>query len=101
MILDLDPSNRIVGTEYAWELQRRYVSAGKSTWRAYRWFPSLTLALQDAAHRKIRTADVQGVAEAIKRVDSVVQRFERLIDEPLERLAQQAARLEHKLRVVK
>ncbi len=79
MRINLSDDRRIVGTKYAWELQRRRTVKGEDCWRAYKWFPSFARAVQEAVHTEIRTHPANDLAEAIQAVDSVVQRYAQLI----------------------
>ncbi len=79
MRINLSEDRRIVGTKYAWELQRRRTVKGEDHWRAYKWFPSFGSAVQEAVHAEIRGHPAKDLAEAIKAVDSVVQRYANLI----------------------
>ncbi len=79
MKIDLSENHRIVGTKYAWELQRRRTVKGEDCWRAYKWFRSFAMAVQEAVHAEIRTHPANDLAEAIEAVDSIVQRYANLI----------------------
>ncbi len=79
MRINLSEDRRIVGTKYAWELQRRRVVKGEEQWRAFKWFPSFALGVQEAVHSEIRTHPANDLAEAIKAVDTIVQRYANLI----------------------
>ena len=79
MKIDLSEDRRIVGTKFAWELQRLKVVKGEQQWRAYKWFRSFALAVQDAAHADIRQHPASTLADAIEAVDLLVQRYARLI----------------------
>ncbi len=79
MKVKLSDDLRIVGTKYAWELQRRRTVKGQDCWRAFKWFPSFAMAVQEAVHAEIRQHPANDLAEAIKAVDSIVQRYANLI----------------------
>ena len=79
MKIDLSEDLRVVGTKYAWELQRRRTVKGEDRWRAYKYFQSFGRAVQEAVHAEIRTHPAKDLAEAIRAVDSIVQRYARLI----------------------
>ncbi len=79
MRIDLSEDRRIVGTQYAWKLQRRRVVKGKEQWRAFKWFPSFAMAVQEAVHAEIRQHPATTLVEAIKAVDTIVQRYANLI----------------------
>ncbi len=79
MKIKLSDDRRIVGTQYAWELQRRRTVKGEDCWRAYKWFRSFAMAVQEAVHAEISEHPANDLAEAIEAVDSVVQRYAQLI----------------------
>ncbi len=79
MQIKLSNDIRIVGTKYAWELQRRRTVKGEDCWRAYKWFRSFAMAVQEAVHSEIREHPANDLAEAIKAVDTIVQRYAQLI----------------------
>jgi hypothetical protein len=83
MIIQLTPDRRIFGGERAWELQHLKISQARSEWRPYKWFPTLDMALREAAHAEIRTAPVEGLRAALATVNSVVARYKRLVDDAL------------------
>ncbi len=84
MKIKISDDRRIVGAQYAWELQRRRTVKGEDCWRAYKWFPSFALGVQEAVHSEIRQHPATTLVEAIKAVDSVVQRYANLIPCELE-----------------
>ena len=79
MQIDLSDDLRIVGTKHAWELQRRRMVKGEDRWRAFKWFPTFGSAVQRAVHDEIRQHPATTLVEAIEAVDSIVQRYARLI----------------------
>ena len=79
MKIKLSDDRRIVGTKYAWELQRCRVVKGEEQWRAFKWFPSFAMAVQEAVHAEIRTHPAKDLAEAIRAVDTIVHRYAQLI----------------------
>ena len=79
MRINLSENRRIVGTKYAWELQRRRAVKGQDCWRAYKSFPSFAMAVQEAVHAEIKTHPANDLAEAIQAVDTIVQRYANLI----------------------
>lgn len=76
MIIQLDPKTRIVGTKWAWELQKSRKRNGIQTWQSYRWFNSFGKALEDVVHREIRLHPANTISDAIEAVASLVQRYE-------------------------
>ena len=79
MRINLSETRRIVGTKYAWELQRRKVVKGEDRWRAYKYFQSFGRAVQEAVHAEIRTHPANDLTEAIQAVDTIVHRYANLI----------------------
>lgn len=79
MIIQLDPRTRIVGTKWAWELQKPHLRNDEQSWEPYRWFNSFGRALEDAVHSDIRLHPATNLSDAIEAVSSLVQRYEKLI----------------------
>ena len=79
MRVNVSDGLRIVGTKYAWELQRRRTVKGEDCWRAYKWFHTFGRAVQEAVHAEIRTHPANDLAEAIQAVDTIVHRYANLI----------------------
>jgi len=79
MRINLSEDRRVVGTKYAWELQRRRTVKGQDCWRAYKWFRTFGSAVQEAVHAEIRQHPATTLVEAIKAVDTIVQRYANLI----------------------
>ena len=79
MIVQIDPNTRIKGTKRAWELQRTRMRKGELTWEPYKWFKSFGSALDEAVHRDIRLHPASTLAESIRAVSHVVQRYTELI----------------------
>ena len=79
MIIPLDDKTRIVGTKWAWELQKPHLRNGEQSWEPYRWFNSFGRAVEDAVHSEIRLHPAANLSEAIEAVSSLVQRYEKLI----------------------
>jgi len=96
VIINLSSDSRIFGGERAWELQRLRISKSKSEWRAYKWFHSLSAAVQEAASHETRTDPAEGLVEALDAVRRVTERYDALIDDASREIANRAQR---KLRV--
>ncbi len=79
MKIKLSDDLRIVGTKYAWELQRRRTVKDQDCWRAFKWFPSFAMAVQEAVHAEIRQHPATTLVDAIEAVDTIVQRYAQLI----------------------
>ena len=79
MIIQLDDDSRIVGTERAWQLQRRQNYKGGKRWQPYKWFTTFGQTLEEAVHREIRTHPASTLSDAIEAVSVIVRRYEELI----------------------
>ena len=79
MIIQIDPSKRIVGSERAWELQRQRSRNGKTAWEPYKWFVTFRHALEEAVQRDIRLHPATSLSEAIEAVSDVIRKYEKLI----------------------
>ena len=90
MIIHLRSDRRIVGTDRAWELQRVRVSKGKTEWRPFKYFHSLSAAVQEAAACEIRTAPANGLVEALDAVRRISERYGNLIDDASRAIADRA-----------
>jgi hypothetical protein len=90
MILNISPDRRIYGGEYQWEVQKLHIVKGQRRWRSYLYFPDVRSAVQWLARDEIRTADVEGLAQAIETAERVAAKFAALIDGPVEKLAERA-----------
>ena len=97
VIINLSSDTRIFGGERAWELQRFRISKGKSEWRSYKWFHSLSAAVREAASHEIRTDPAEGLNEALDAVCRVTERYDNLVDQASRQIAERA---ERKLRAV-
>ena len=97
VIIQLDLTHRINGGDYAWELQRLRGSESNPRWRSYKWFKSFGSAVQEAALAEIRLDPASSLSEALDAIDRVVHKYERLIDNAVERVADRA---DTKLRAV-
>lgn len=84
MIIQLDSKSRIVGTDHAWELQRRRNYKGSTKWEPYKWFTTFRSALEEAVQREIRTHPANGLSEAIQAADQIAARYSKLLDDALE-----------------
>ncbi len=87
MIIQLDSIHRIKGGDFAWELQRLRGSEGSPRWRSYKWFDSFGSAVQEAALAEIRSDPASSLSEALNAVRRVTHKYERLIDNAVERVA--------------
>ena len=66
---------RINGTERAWQVERAKVVKGRLRWEPTNWFSTLPAAIHFLAERDIRTAPIEGVAEAIEFAKSVAASY--------------------------
>ncbi len=79
MIIPIDEKIRIVGTEHAWQLERKRNYKGGKKWEPFKYYPSFRQAVAGAVHRDIRIHPAHGLSEAILAVADVVQKYEQLI----------------------
>ena len=79
MIIPIDEKTRIVGTEHAWQLERKRNYKGGKKWEPFKYYPSFRQALADVVHREIRLHPARTLADAIDGVADVVQKYEQLI----------------------
>ncbi len=79
MKIKISDDRRIVGAQYAWELQHRGTVKGEDRWRAYKWFHTFGRAVQEAVHAEIREHPAHDLIAAISAVDTIVQRYAQLI----------------------
>ncbi len=79
MRINLSDDLRIVGKKHAWELQRLRIVKGEGSWRAYKWFRTFAMAVQEAVHAEVRQHPATTVVDAINAVDTIVQRYANLI----------------------
>lgn len=84
MIIQISPTERIVGTEHAWELQRVRNYKGSQKWEPCKWYRSFRQALEEAVQREIRLHPAVDLSEAIEAVSDVVQRFNQFIPDEFE-----------------
>ena len=84
MIIQISPTERIVGKENAWELQRLRNYKGSQKWEPCKWYRSFRQALEEAVHREIRLHPAVDLSEAIEAVSEVVHRFNQLLPDGYE-----------------
>ena len=84
MIITLDDKIRIRGTAECWQLEKAVKRRGEREWKAFKYFNSLSGAVGEACRRDIRLHPANGLAEAIKAVDHVAARYNKLLDDALE-----------------
>ena len=65
MIIPLDHSLRIRGTEQCWQLEKLKAVKGQDEWRAFKFFSSMDSALHEAAQRELRLFPSNTLSEAL------------------------------------
>ena len=81
MIIPLDETLRIRGTENCWQLEKLTKAKGKTTWRPFKYFTTLTTALHEAAQRKLRVYPTQTLTEAFDACRRVTHKYARIFDD--------------------
>ncbi len=81
MIIDLDPTHRIKGTESCWQLEKLAKVKDEMQWKAYKWFTSMNSALHSAAQRELRTDPAHGIAEAFAAIRRLKEKYAAIFDD--------------------
>ena len=84
MIIPIDKEIRIRGTEHCWQLEKRRQRNGKDEWQAYKYFQNVRDAVGAAWRREIRLHPSTGLSDAIEAVDTITQRYSKLLDKALD-----------------
>ena len=84
MIIPLDDKMRIRGTEHCWQLERAIVRKGKRDWAAFKYFSDLGKAVSEACGREIRLHPAATLTDAIKAIDKIATRYNKLLDDALD-----------------
>ncbi len=79
MIIAIDETKRIAGTERSWQLQRLRTRKGEPHWEPYKWCNSFCTALEEAVHGDVRLHPAHTLADAINAVSGIIRRYEELI----------------------
>ena len=81
MIIELSDKLRIRGTEHCWQLEMLKKAKGKATWRPFKYFPTLTTALHEAAQRELRLFSTNSLSEALAACREVTDKYAKVFDE--------------------
>ncbi len=81
MIIPLDETLRIRGTEHCWQLERLSIVKDKPGWKPYKYFTTVDSALHSAAQRELRVYPTQTVAEAFDACVRVTHKYAQIFDE--------------------
>ncbi len=84
MIIPINEEIRIRGTAECWQLEKAVKRKGEREWKAFKYFNSLSGAVGEACGREIRLHPATGLTDAIKAVDQIAARYNRLLDDALE-----------------
>ncbi len=83
MIIPIDKKIRIRGTADCWQLEKAVNRKDKREWQAYKYFPTFMGAIGEACSGEIRLHPANSLAEAIKAVDQITARYNKLLDDAL------------------
>lgn len=82
MIVNIDDITRIVGTELSWDLQVLHTPGKDSksvpSWKAKKYFTSLSQALSGACEREIRLAPADTLEGCIECLQEIGARYKEL-----------------------
>ena len=84
MIIPLSKKIRIRGTEHCWQLEKSRMRNDKHEWEAYKYFQSFGEAVGAACRRDIRLNPATSLIEALRAVDQIVTRYNKLLDDALD-----------------
>ncbi len=87
MIIPLSKDLRVRGTEHSWQLEKRRVRKDKHEWQAYKYFQTLGEAVGAACRREVRLHPADSLAEALKAVDQITARYNKLLDDAIREAA--------------
>jgi hypothetical protein len=90
MRLTLGKGLRLEGKELAWELQKQRSKNGIKSWQAIKYYRRLGHALSEVAEREIRLMPGEGLADAVRALDTVRQKLQTLVDTAFERPSETA-----------
>ncbi len=83
MIIPLSKKIRIRGTADCWQLERSRLVKGQTRWTPFKYFSDLGQAVSAAGQREIRLHSVSGLTDAIKAIDEIAARYNKLLDDAL------------------
>ncbi len=84
MIIPISEELRIRGTEQCWQLEKAIIRKGKRDWAAFMYFQELGKAVSEACRREIRLHSATTLTDAIKAIDQIATRYNKLLDDALD-----------------
>ena len=84
MIIPISEELRIRGTEQCWQLEKAIIRKGKRDWAAFKYFSDLGKAVSEACRREIRLHPAETLTDAIKAIDKIATRYNKLLDDALD-----------------
>ena len=83
MVIPLSKDYRIRGADQCWQLERSVFRKGKREWAAFKYFQDLGKAVSEACRREIRLHPAATLTDAIKAIDEIAARYNKLLDDAL------------------
>ncbi len=83
MIIPLSKKIRIRGTADCWQLEKSRLVKGQTRWTPVKYFSELGQAVSAAGQREIRLHSATGLTDAIKAIDEIAARYNKLLDDAL------------------
>ena len=81
MIIPLNNSFRVRGTEHCWQLEKLKVVNGQNEWRAFKYFTTMDSALHGAAQRELRLFLSNTLPDAFAACEAVTSKYSQIFDE--------------------
>ncbi len=81
MIIPLSKEYRIRGTADCWQLERSRLVKGQTRWTPFKYFSDLGQAVSAAGQREVRLHSATGLTDAIKAIDEIAARYNKLLDD--------------------
>ena len=90
MIIPLNETLRIRGTETCYQLERPRNRKGQLRWGPFKYYSSFRHALAAAGEREIRCHPADNLADAIEAASAVATKYGELLDGAIEELAKRS-----------
>jgi len=81
MIIPLSKKIRIRGTADCWQLEKSRLVKGETRWTPFKYFSDLGQAVSAAGQREVRLHSATGLTDAIKAIDEIAARYNKLLDD--------------------
>ena len=81
MLIPLSDEIRIRGTVDCWQLERSRLVKGETRWTPFKYFSDLGQAVSAAGQREVRLHSATGLTDAIKAIDEIAARYNKLLDD--------------------